>query len=231
MCMHKSILGLGLVLLSGAALANQTVIQARASLSPGLYDFGISVPGLGSASGDGSIIAADTGFSAIFVQANGGAVLSDIELEYMDIDVSGSGGGSFNRTDLKLTTGYQFPSRITPIVGYRFAAQGDGFFNDDNYQETGFFVGVGYSGIKLGDFGSLGGSLAYNATELEFPDGSKLDADGGSARVSVSLNEIPLSIGLRYQTFDISESTFNFDESYFLLSFTYTFFSRVLGAE
>lgn len=224
-------LGAALLLASSVATAQNTIIQGRVSASPGLFDFKFNAPGIGSESGDGTIIALDTGLSLIFLNESGGAFLTDLELEAMEIDSGESGAdASFNRTDLKFTAGYQFPSRIAPIVGYRYAAQGDGVFDDESYTEAGYFVGVGYSGIPLGEFATLGGSVAYNATTLDFPGQSEdLDADGASARIALNLNEKPLSFSLRYQVFQVDEPTFDFDESYLLLSVTYTYFSKVLG--
>ena len=191
--------------------------QSRASFSLGNYTYEES-----SADSDGPIIAADVGAAYGLKLQDGSTAVFDVELEAMTIDAEGDVDLDFERTDLKASAGWVLDVglNLTPFVGLRYAWQGDGYFDDDFYTETGFLVGVGLSGIKLGDNLSLAGSLAYNDTELE-AGSAEADASGFSFRASLRPKGSAIGYSLKYQTFDVEDDLFN--EDYLLVSATWYF--------
>ncbi len=210
----------------------------RASFSPGYY----TNDGRGnlgntpvSFDGDGFILAADLGGAMGFKLADNQSLLFDLELEAMTVDgdTTISGGGQtaqsdteFERTDVKLTVGYSIRSGLnySPFIGTRIAYQGDGFFNDDFYSESGFFVGFGISGIEMGSKLRMSGSVSYNQTELD-TGSSDVDADGYSVRLGLRSIGSPLGYSLKYQTFDTDPDAGGtvIEEGYLLASLTWYF--------
>lgn len=207
------------------------VMQGSASLSLGQYD----LSGALDLEADGTILGGDLGFSYATGGENGLTVFAG-EIEFMSTgSIDGSirnpntgqrqdiSDSEFDRTDAKVTAGYQFPNRITPFVGARLAWQGDGFFNDDSYKETGYFLGASLSGMKVGEAGAFAVSLAYNDSTLDTA-GGELEVDGLSARVAFNLAKSPVGFSLKYQEF--SDDNDFFKEQYLLASVTYYFYRQ-----
>ncbi|MGJ8670985.1 MAG: hypothetical protein ACSHXK_15980 [Oceanococcus sp.] len=233
----KSVLGLAAIsaAYSGTALADGFFL-GRASLSPGFYSTEVSANGV-SIKGDGLLVAGDLGATLGFKLGGAGSpvILLDSEIELAtvasnaELPNGSQVGTDFEKTDTKLTVGIAIPAgnlSITPFAGARLSWQGNGMFGDDLYKETGFFVGAGLSGIKVGGDVKMSISAAYNATELE--DGiitGKVDADGYSAKVTFRKTGSAHGYSLKYQTFETDRDATGADltEGYLLASLTWYF--------
>lgn len=235
------VIAAGLTALSvGPAVAGTNVLQARTTpLGFGDYEFTLD-----SATSEGSYVSTDVGLTFIHATEQNSAYIADLEVEYWAIDnvtQNRGPGNNFDRTDVRMTFGYKTPVNVTPFVGYRIATQGEGLLNDDYAEEDGFYVGASYSGIKIGDTGSVTLSAAYNFNTYEVPNTAELDTVGLSAKVSYLLSAVPVAFNLKYQSFsedsnlrDLS-GTFapiavQYEETYTtMLSVTWYFWSGVLG--
>ncbi len=221
--------------------AGDHILQGRLTpIGYGDYDFDVKFnlndgSTFGTDTG-GDYLSSDLGFTYIYSLESAGAIISDLELEYFQVDADS--GGEFERTDLKLTLGYKTPVNVVPFVGYRRAVQGDGFFDDEFAIEKGFFLGGSYTGIPLGDFASMSVSAAYNFNNYEVTDSFDFDTGGISAKVSVLLSAIPIAINLKYQSFSETDSkelkglgvdNFSYKETYTTyLNFTWYYATKVM---
>lgn len=130
----------------------------------------------------------------------------DMAVDFADIDRN-------DITELALRLVTTFGEHGTASVGYRAALQGDGFANDDSYRERGFLIGLGFRNLEVpwlsGSWvGSMAGSLTYNASELELPNGNTPDAKGLLAVIKMPLVRYPdYGLGLRYRRFDVDDVT------------------------
>lgn len=203
--------------------------QGRASLSPGQYTYQQeAAPQFNRSAGDtdGDIIAADVGAAFGLKMGDGSTLVFDVELEALTID-SDVDSLDFERTDFKASAGWVFDVgvNLTPFLGLRYAWQGDGYFNDDFYTESGFLAGVGLSGLSLSENLSLALSIAFNDSTLD-ADLAETDASGYSLKLAVRPSSIPVAFSLKYQYFDVDldASGFGgFEEEYLTLSATWYF--------
>lgn len=133
----------------------------------------------------------------------------DLGLELMQVTFDDD---DLKRTDILLTGGYFIGDHWTGYVGFRKGMQGDSFFDDETFNEEGFFVGAAVGGIAAGPL-MLGSSLAFNFSDVkDFPiEGENLGYDGFSLKVNGALASAPQhSLELRYQRFTGDDSvTFN----------------------
>lgn len=137
--------------------------------------------------------------------AGWGSFSADVAIDYLRLDLP----EAIDRTDLLLTLGYLIGSHGSVFAGYRFGFQGDGFFNDDIFKETGPFIGAGIGGIEVGAV-TLSSSLAWNFSQIEdFPvDGQETDYDGISLKLGGALKSHPQHVvQLRYQMFEGDDSS------------------------
>ncbi len=208
--------------------AGDHILQGRLTpIGYGNYDFELGLKDTNGASinrdASGSYFSADTGLTYVYSIDSAGSVIADLELEYFKVDIDNS-SAEFDRTDLKLTTGYKTPVNVVPFVGYRRAVQGDGIFSDDFAIETGYFLGASYVGIGMGDWASLSVTAAYNFNNYEdTPTSLDWSTAGLSTKVSLLLSSIPVAFNLKYQSFSETDSkdlrgagaaSFNYKESY-----------------
>ncbi len=154
----------------------------------------------------GSFPSDDSWESAVGLQAGISAGMGnfygDFAIEYLKVDSDAVD----NRTDILLTAGYLFGDHWQGFAGYRMGMQGDSAFNDDLWDESGFFVGAGVGGLEVGAL-TLGLSGAYNFSKVD-TGGGDLDYDGISVKLSGSLTSFPQhSLQLRFQTFDLEDVT------------------------
>ncbi len=197
--------------------------QARGSLSLGLYNY--EEP-MSSFESDGDLLAGDLGGTVGLPIGQDSTLIVDVELEL--IQAKPDDFPDFDRTDLKVIFGLPLDVGLTlsPFAGIRIAQQGDGFFNDDLYSETGFVLGAGLSGIKLGE-SQLAFSIAYNDSTYDWsPEGrGDQDASGYSLKASYRLANSPLAFSIKYQYFDAPSQGVNaeFNEDYLLGSATWYF--------
>lgn len=215
---------------------------ARTSASYGLYSINVEQGPLVS-DGDGTAWAIDVGGVLGFAlgEDNAATLVFDVDLEAMSVDadtdnnfvvqsdgtlVSGNSSSNteFERTDFKFTVGTSFDVgfSLTPFVGYRYAWQGDGYFNDDLYIETGYFLGVALGRLTWIEGFEISLSGSYNDTTLDNESGPDTDATGLSARIAIKPEKSPLGFSLKYQNFDY-DGAGNNKEDYLLASLTWYF--------
>lgn len=135
------------------------------------------------------------------LSASHGRFVADLGLDYMRFKAPGFNLGTIDRYDALLTVGVIATSHLSVFSGYRIAWQGDGFFDDDIWKESGAVVGASYGGIEMGPL-LLGVSAAYSFSEAEYPDGSDFDYPGISLKLNLSVADAPNhALQLRYQRF------------------------------
>jgi hypothetical protein len=117
------------------------------------------------------------------------------------------------RTDLLFTLGYYLTENWSIFAGVRRGWQGDGVFNDDQFEELGPYVGFGYGGIPLGGWGTLNMSAAYNFDKVEnYPiPVEELDYGGISLKFGMNFRNTPHSLQLRLQRFSGDDTVEIFD--------------------
>lgn len=132
--------------------------------------------------------------------------VGDLGLEYTDID-------RFSVTEAVLRVSRKLTRNFGVAVGYRVAQQGDGFANDDIYQEAGYLVGVTFGPVAI-PFASLDrlqltAGLAYNGSQIDLKStsGDKPNADGLTASVRLLDWRSPWSVLLRYRRFEFDTTT------------------------
>ncbi|HKY91292.1 MAG TPA: hypothetical protein VJM11_09645 [Nevskiaceae bacterium] len=128
---------------------------------------------------------------------------ADLALDYMRLEFQDE---DVDRTDVLLTLGYQFLRHFSIFGGYRRGWQGDEVFNDDIFEESGPFVGVGVGGMELGPL-YLYLSAARNYSEVvDFLGEEDFEGDMDYNGVSLKATFVPIqaprhSVQLRYQKF------------------------------
>lgn len=222
-----------LALAPAVSHAGDHILQGRLTpVAYGDYDFKLNLKGTDQNTGQpvtvnrdasGNYFSADLGFTYAYSLESAGSIIADLELEYFQIDIDNN-GAEFERTDLKLTSGYKTAVNVVPFVGYRRAVQGDGFFSDDFAVEDGFFLGASYVGIPLGEWANMSVTAAYNFNNYEdTPTSLDWDTAGLSTKVSVLLSSVPIAFSLKYQSFSETDSkdlrsagadSFNYKETY-----------------
>lgn len=169
--------------------------------------------------------------------ASDGRLFLDLALDYLRVELADE---KVDRTDLTFTGGFKLGSNGSFFAGYRIGAQGDGVFNDDNFEESGPFIGAGLGGLSAGPL-YLGASAAFNFSNVDdFPvPGEDLDYDGISVKFSAALKSMPShSLQLRIQQFEGDGSVgadtdmdgdadlrtdFELEETYLQLYYIYSF--------
>lgn len=242
----KIAMAAGLLVAANAAYAEEMYFSGRIGPTLGMYQqdatFSASDADTGelilSGASDDSWETAygiQTGVSAAY-----GNFFGDLGVEFLAVDSD----ADLDRTDVLVSLGYLIGQHWSAFVGYRKGMQGDGFFDDDTFNESGFFLGAGIGGMELGDF-VVGSSLAYNFSEAQdFPfDGEEFDYGGISFKLSGSLKSMPQhSLQFRYQRFTgdssdvqpvdvdgdgVADGNLRLDvdltESYMQLTYLYTF--------
>lgn len=140
------------------------------------------------------------GVSGSFVVGNYSA---DAILEYTDID-------RFSVTEGIARVGYRLVRTLIASVGYRVAQQGDGFANDDVYEEAGYLVGLGVGPVPVPFIQSqrlfLSGAVTYNGSELDLPSGDTPSADGLTASLRLTVLKSPWSASVRYRRFSFDNT-------------------------
>jgi hypothetical protein len=137
------------------------------------------------------------------------------------------GAEILDRTDVLPTLGYYVTNNLSVFAGYRWAYQGPNFFNNDDFDERGPYVGVGYGGIPLAADWMLGTSLAYNFDTVKdfFVDDYRYHGIG--IKLSANKAGSPHSFQLRAQRFSGEESTggitLELSEIYVTTSYSYSF--------
>jgi hypothetical protein len=149
------------------------------------------------------------------------------------------------RTDLLLTVGYYLNDNWSLFAGFRRGWQGDGVFKQDKFEEIGPYVGFGFGGIGLGNWGLLNTSFAYNFDRVKRLFASVPDTDrnksfnypGLSLKLGLNFKGTPHSLQLRVQRFGNSSSVgviddatgtpagridFNLTETWAVLSYVFT---------
>lgn len=151
------------------------------------------------------------------------------ELEVQQISRS-EGGERFKSTDLTFTFGKQFASGWGPFIGYRHVQQGRDAFDDEIQRENGFFAGLSYAGLSLGERIVTSFGAAYVRSDIRSGEIKFNDADGVSLRATAAFVGTPHSLSLRYRQFSSSirlqdsGATLDtkVDESFLTLAYQYT---------
>jgi hypothetical protein len=184
-------------------LDSSATFTLEQSSNPDEVPNGTSVSG-GSDDSWENAVGIQTGLSAAM-----GNFFGDIAIDYLKVDDDAVD----NRTDILLTVGYLIGDHWQAFGGYRRGMQGDSAFNDDTFDESGFFVGGGIGGIAMGSF-VVGASAAYNFSKVD-AGADDLDYDGISLKVSGSLASMPQhSLQLRYQTFELEDVSETFADDF-----------------
>lgn len=211
----------------GSSVAAQMAGIGRVGVMGGVYD---AEAQLSSATGSGSSDSTEPSYGLL-----GGYTVAwdstffDIGVEYQTVD-GDSDSADFDRTDVLISLGTFLPKDFSFSYGYRFGWQGDGVLDDDFYQETGPFVGLGLPSFAIVGDWTVNTSVAVNFTELDLP-GVEQDVDffGVSGRAAISKPGLPHSFGLRVQRFDgdVRESGVKLEltETYGHLFYQYNFFA------
>ncbi len=118
-------------------------------------------------------------------------------------------GDDLDRTDVLATVGYFVGQNVSVFAGYRKGFQGDGFFDDEALDESGFYAGIGVRGFSVGDI-NMFASAAYNFSSVEggsLNESTDIDYDGVSLKLGGAHSKWPShSVQLRYQRFDGDDS-------------------------
>ncbi|MEC9361582.1 MAG: hypothetical protein ACPHN2_03470 [Sinimarinibacterium flocculans] len=195
----------GLLAVANTAMAEEMYFSARVGPTLGMYQqdatFVIADADTGDVIVEGqSDDSWETAYGAqVGASAAYGNFFGDIGIEFLAVDSD----ADLDRTDVLVSLGYLIGQHWSAFVGYRKGMQGDGFFDDDTFNESGFFLGAGIGGVEVGDF-VVGSSLAYNFSEAkDFPfEGEEFDYEGISFKLSGSLKSMPQhSLQFRYQRF------------------------------
>ncbi|MEQ1439441.1 hypothetical protein AAG565_08760 [Fontimonas sp. SYSU GA230001] len=214
--------------------------SARVGPTVGLYQVDSTATVTNLSTGESATGRSDDAWESAFgLQAGFGGGMGnffgDIAIEYLDVNSDAVD----KRTDVLLTGGYLIGQHWSAFAGYRRGMQGDSAFNDDNFDESGFFVGAGIGGVEMGPV-LFGASAAYNFSKVDnFVPGEKFDYQGISLKVSAAPKSMPQhSLQLRYQRFNgdgspnfdldgdgVDDININFDltESYVQLTYAYAF--------
>lgn len=219
--MNKVAMGVALAVFAGSVSAQMAGIGRVGALG-GVYDSEFEAPGVGSSDATEPTFGILAGYTVAWE-----SFFADIGLEYQTI-TGGSDSADFDRTDVLLSVGAFLPNDFNASVGYRFGFQGDGAFDDDFYEETGPFVGVGFPSFTLGSDWGVNTSAAVNFTEIDLGGGAKADFLGFSGRAALSRKGSPHTFGLRVQRFSDDEDDFDLTETYAHLFYQLSFagFSR-----
>lgn len=205
--------GAVLALCSGPLLADVAGV-GRAGFLAGYYDLDTSVGGQNQTS---------MGIFGGYTLAFQNLFFADLGVEYQS--TSNNDGAGFDRTDVLPSVGIFLPRGFSAQLGYRIGYQGQEFFDDEIYKETGPFFGLGFPSMQVvGDY-ELSPSIGFNLTEFDFDDPNlpKSDFYGLSARAAVSKPGSPHTFGLRIQRFEDRESGFKFIEHYAHLFYQVSF--------
>lgn len=199
----------GLLGIANAAQAEGMTFSARVGPTLGMYQSDSSFTltatptAAGGAEGSETFNSDDSWENAYGAQLGFSAGMQnffgDVAIEYLAVDSD----ADLDRTDILLTGGYLIGQHWSAFAGYRKGMQGSGAFDDETFNESGFFVGGGVGGVEMGPL-LFGSSLAYNFSQAkDFPfDGDEFDYGGLSVKVSVSPKSMPQhSLQLRYQRF------------------------------
>lgn len=201
-------------------------LSARVGVTSGIYNNEFEQAGQPPVEADGESIYGLVG-SVTLPIANQWAATAALELAQIQFS-----DGNLENTDVQLSVAYLVSSRWAVSAGYRIRPQGDGFFNDDVFDENGPFVGASLSGLELGTVvGRV--SAAYSLSEISLADGTsgeeaELDYDGISVRLGVSLKSAPQhSLEFRYQRFNGDDvfmgQEFEITEEYLQAYYVYGF--------
>lgn len=151
---------------------------------------------------------------------------ADLGIEYSDISDANSARADFVRTDVAATVGARLFDIVAPFVGYRLAWQDPNkAFDDDIWQEHGWYLGAAAGSFALGPRLNLGASAAYNWNRVA-PDAAlflkPFNYRGYSAKLRLGLSGTPHALELRYQEFsgDLSPG-FDLTESYALAVYVF----------
>ncbi|WP_029890068.1 hypothetical protein [Polycyclovorans algicola] len=207
-------------------------IHGRLGASGGLYSNEFTVSGVDQ---NGAPVDASAERDELVYGLLGGIIAvidgyyANTELEVQQID--DDEGADFKSTDITLTFGKQFANGWGPFLGYRHVRQGDGVFDDDVQRENGYFAGLNYSGLPIGQSIIASFGAAYVISNVDV-DGLKFDdADGVSLRATANIADTPHSFSLRYRQFSgdvgindpsVGSLDVEIEESYFTLSYQYT---------
>lgn len=216
--MKKMAVGVALAVW-GSSVAAQMVGVGRVGALAGVYDFDFEFSAGGLSANESSSelsVGLLTGYTVAWE-----TFFADLALEYQTVD--GDDTADFDRTDILLSVGAFLPADFSASIGYRFGYQGDGAFDDDFYNETGPFVGIGFPSFGVGGDWTVSTSAAVNFTELEFPNNATADFFGISGRAAISKPGMPHSFGLRLQQFSDDEDGFDLTETYGHLFYQYNF--------
>lgn len=219
--------------ISFAAQADKTLeIHGRVGASAGQYSNEFKISGVNAADEPvnerakrdelvygllGSVIAIMDGYY----------VNTELELQQIDDDE----GADFKSSDITLTLGKQFANGWGPFVGYRHVRQGDGVFDSEIQRENGYFLGLSYSGLPIGESIVTSFGAAYVISNINAGGTRFDDANGVSLRATASFAGTPHSISLRYRQFSgdvrvndpgIGSLKLDLEESYLTLSYQYT---------
>lgn len=154
---------------------------------------------------------------------------TELELQQVDDDE----GADFKSTDITLTLGKQFANGWGPFLGYRHVRQGDDVFDDEIQRENGYFLGLNYSGLPVGEHVVTSFGAAYVLSDVNAGGTRFDDSDGVSLRATANIAGTPHSFSLRYRQFSgdvrfdnpdpaIRTLKVELEESYFTLSYQYT---------
>lgn len=131
---------------------------------------------------------------------------ADAALEFQTTPFDSAGEDGFDRTDLLLSVGVFLPRDFNASIGYRLAWQGDGFFDDDFYKESGPVIGIGFPSFPFIGNWRVNPSAAVNFTKLKFDSvDDEPSFTGVSLRAAVIQPDSPHSFGLRVQRFSGSD--------------------------
>lgn len=194
-------MGLAITVFAGVASGQMAGI-GRVGVLGGLYDLDVTASnGGGSSSGGGTDYSYGvlSGYTVAWE-----SFFADAAFEYQAVP-GNDDINEFDRTDVLFSVGAFLPRDFTASAGYRFGWQGDGFFDDEVWTETGPFVGLGFPSFVVATDWTVSTSVAVNFTELEFPNNQTADFFGLSGRAGVSRKGSPHSFGLRVQQFTYDE--------------------------
>lgn len=191
----------GMLLCSaGVSQAAQPVFGVRLGLTEGGYQSKSAI----TVNGDSVVQSNDSWFFSYGVQTGLSVAIAsffgDLAVEYYSPQVDNA---ELDRTDVLATLGYLIDEHWSVFAGYRDGSQGDGPFDDNTFQESGWYLGAGFGGMDMGSL-VFGTSLAYNLSNAEIPNAiGEFDYDGLSLKLSLSPKAAPQhSFQLRYQRFD-----------------------------
>jgi len=150
----------------------------------------------------------------------------DLNLEYFDLRTKFPFKDNIKRTDLALTAGARILDWLSAFGGVRRAWEGSKIFNNDIWDEYGFYLGPGIGPFPLGDALRLSMSAAYNFNRITDPvSGDYIAYNGISGKLRLGLARTGHAVELRYQRFKTNpNNAFALDNTntYLLLGYVYT---------